>query len=624
MNAPLPSMLLRGWSLLAVLALVTPLVAAATIVPGPPTRPYAVRLIPQPDPERGWIVRAELDLASSGYTVSWHDAVRASELIRAHVTITPPPHDLAVLPVITTVRHEYELGHLPAGVYRFVLATANTVLHATTFVVGPPVSVAHLHVQQGDASWFADLSLAVWRSGQRVVDWGEPRREGNIFFLEPELGLLPEFASLIAPFSPIDFAPPNLPPPPLALLRHTYNLGLLEPGAYEVVVLHADRKLASRSFAVAPPPPVPGGPHAVAELRTLVEPVDAYTFKVTYHAPAGLDLPHLRTAVLHVTPAEISPYARIMGLPVDLVELEPLNNGATQARATYAVTGPGGDWDPADRGLWRVRIDPNGVRDLLGRTLARAELGVFRVFALPPPTPGPTPKVADVKPFIDADGLASVTALFPGVPADFWSNIEWGTFEQRGSVFHVQVNFRHHGGEITLPAFAPLNHTWTIGPLAPGTYVFLVRSNLGHHGRAVLSVPGDPVPPFTAWRERMIPVLGLGPDGPLSPEMLAAYAFGLNPALPNGGRPAGVLTPTASGGWDLTFGRAAVADGVIWSVEATADFRSWTPILTWPDVDATVVDLGDGREQVTVHLSAALAAPWRAFRLHVAVPPANP
>jgi len=593
-----------------------------SILPWPePTPPiYGVRLIPHPASSAtgGWAVRAEVDLPSSGWSAAWSDAHRDGNVFRASVRPIPPPTNLADLPVITTVRHTFLLGPLEPGLYRFVLGSNSKVLKSVEFVVGPPVSVAHLHVAQGNASWFADLALAIWRPGFTVLDWGEARRDGNAFFLEPLLGHLPTIDEADV-LSANTFAPRLPTTGPVAIERHQYGLGILEPGAYEVVVVHADRKLAVRPFVVPVLPPLPGGPRAVAELNPLVEPVEEYRFSVTYSAPAGLDLASLRTAGLHVVPADVSPLARLLGLPVRLVDLVPLNSTGTHARGDYAVTGPGGSWDREDRGLWRVHIDRAAVRDLNGQTLDRDILGVFRVFALAPPPPLPGPRLAKLEVSVNDDGMVQVTGTLPDVPADYWGNVEWGEWIQRGSLFHVQVKLRRHDSPLTLPAFGAISHTWNLGAVQPGSYLLVLHSNLGHYGRASLHIPGEPLPPLTAWRERLIPILGVGPDGPLPPDVLASYAFGLDPMLNSVRPPAGLLQVDAANGLALTFVRAAFAEGVAWSVEATADFREWTTILNLPAPGMTVEDLGDGRERVTIALPATLTMPWRAFRLRIEV-----
>lgn len=601
--------------------------------PEPPI--YAVRLIPQPPSatSQGWSVRAEIDLPSSGWRATWGPVHRDGTVLRASVTLLPPSPDFADLPVITTVRHTFHLGHLEPGQYRFVLGSNARVIGVVQFVVGPPVSVAHLHAAEGNASWFAELALALWRPGISVLDWGEARREGNVFFLEPLLGFLPQIDEADT-LEANTFAPRPPSTLPVAVERHTYPLGMLESGHYELVVMHGNHKLAVRPFLVQPPP-VPDGPKATAKLPPIIEPTPAYGFAVEYSASAGLDLESLRTArvivmnhllrpqPLEVDAQDLANLAASMVLVAELVDLVPLNSTGTRALAHYEVTGPNGSWGSKDRGRWSVFVDPTAVRDHHGNTLAHGYLGSFHVLVSPPPPPPPHPHPipASIETEVADDGFVRVTATLPNVPADYWEHIDWGEWVQRGYVFHVRVRFKRHDSPITLPAFGSVSHTWELGIVPPGAYLLVLDSSLGHHGRAGLQVPGEPVPLIDAWRERLIPILGVGPDGPLPPELLAAYAFGLDPAVPHPRPPAGLVTPSTDGGLTLTFTRATFAEGVTWQVEATRDFRDWSTVLDLPVSGQTSEDLGDGRERVTIPLPATLTSHWRAFRLKVTVGP---
>ena len=166
----------------------------------------------------------------------------------------PHPSPLAVTKVIN---HDYFLGLLAAGDYRFVYRiNGDAKLEQPFSVERPPppppehASLAFIAIKHGDSSTAAEVGLSV-PDFKFVSDWGEVRVDGNRFKVSVTLGNAP------IPV-PVGFDP--VADPPRHIERHVYSLGVVDPGDYVLAVFEGTRFLGERAFRVGPKPPPPPPP----------------------------------------------------------------------------------------------------------------------------------------------------------------------------------------------------------------------------------------------------------------------------------------------------------------------------------------------------------------------------
>jgi hypothetical protein len=97
-----------------------------------------------------------------------------------------------------------------------------------------------------------------------------------------------------------------------------------------------------------------------------------YTFTVAYSGAVPVNIQTLGNSDLLVLgPNGFSQAAELVGLS------DSTND--TYVVATYRVAAPGGTWDPADRGVYSIRLKTQEVRDALGASLPEAIIGAFTV-----------------------------------------------------------------------------------------------------------------------------------------------------------------------------------------------------------------------------------------------------
>lgn len=494
------------------------------------------------------------------------------------------------------VTHRYRLGELRPGRYELFYSINGHPEARTIFVVPPPCEVlphvVKIAVEQGDASWFSKVVLALYPN-QRVTDWGEVRREGDGFHVEITVEC-------------VDFPEPQEPEPllgpgeielpdgvrlaadgtawvadvPVRLVRHDYLLGVLDPGSYAFFVHSGGATVARKAFEV------PGmAPRVELQAETLTEPAGEYRFGISYFDPDGLDHESIMAAEVVVTGADgYRERARLVsyGSTDDV----PSSGGF----ASYAVSGPGGGWDYEDNGGYRVRVDPEAIRDLHGVAIEDGRIGGFRVRILPPPPdPGVRVSVAPT-----AEGEWNATVEIVSGPGEQVVVDSWGPVVMNGQVF-VALASAHL--EPTDGPVEPLAHSYELGLLQPGAYLFVFTSSLGHHGWADFVVPGLEGDPVDRWVAR-------AEGAPVDAEAaLAGYYFALDPSREVSPRVRPEIVEDADGSrhLGLRFRRLHGAEGVRHVIEGTSDLVEWRDVSDRIDRVGREVGL-DGTEEVLLCL----------------------
>lgn len=556
-------------------------------------------------------------LPARGRTVTdWGEVTRDEENPdHFHVTIrTGPDGDPAgdLRAPSRIERHSYSLGELSPGRYSFTVyhESPGEALGTRRFHVAPkppqppapPPIVTHIGISAGETAvplWVADVELLLLRSGQTVRDWGEVARDGNTLTVdivtgpsdpgesppdseEPDAGGKPEAGDLRTD--------DELGGWPVRRFRHQYELGALEGGKYRFAVRVDGRTAATKPFAV----PESGGPGPEADLQS--EAVTAagtspHPFSIVFTSPAGWPESPSAATVTISGPDGYSAPARLVSV---IPSMDPA--GRTEV-VHYEADPPGGSWGPEDNGRYTVTVDPAGVVDGGGRTLADPVAGSFAVRIPPLPQPGIR---ADVVTSM-TDGIWHAEVSFPN--SGGWTDVDWGDVRLRGPVFSVRA--RLMAGDTGEPPPEEFRHTYRIGPLTPGHYLFLFTSDAGHAGAGEISVPGVPPPSqLLSWLENAGRGSALPPDDDSDNDRwpcFAEYYTGGDPHRPDqpAVEPALVHRDgrTFAG---LRFRRIAGGDpSVRCRVEAAADFRHWSDAgsdVEWlidpPDADGT--------QQVTV------------------------
>jgi hypothetical protein len=497
------------------------------------------------------------------------------------------------------VTYSYELGTLEAGSYSVVYRINGEIEARLVFIVeGPPrppvPHVAFIEIHEGNASHFAEVGIVLERPDWQVLEWGELRREGNGFVVEIAVGssdiagdpagdnpdLLPDGFAIDADGNPLvgGF--------PVRLVSHHYDLGILSPGEYAFTVTSQGDPVARKGFVVRGL-----GPVADLHATDIAEGgAESHRFSVHYSDPDGLNHDALRTAAVTVSGpdgfaavAELLEYQRSANVP------------STEATAVYTLGAPGGRWNPADNGRYRVAVDAAAVRDRLGNSLAKGALGFFDV-RIHPEIPGGHGTVA-ITAQLTAMGewVATVGVLAPGVTVT-----NWGEVARNGQVFLAKATAVRIEDDGNPPGAAPETHTYRLGELGPGHYRFVFKTSLGHCGQALIEVPGIPRDPVDNW-------IDFAGGERKSWNAFEAFAF----ALPPDGTDAPLVSPEIITGADqrehlgLRFRRLLGAVDVEYLLECSADMRTWYEAGESAEIVNRAIDI-DGTETVHICLRASI------------------
>lgn len=80
------------------------------------------------------VVEAAIDFPTTGYEVDWRSVIRSNNTFSADIQVIAPEGTIS-LPVITPLRHEYDLEELEEGEYRFDLSASGNPVDSITFTV---------------------------------------------------------------------------------------------------------------------------------------------------------------------------------------------------------------------------------------------------------------------------------------------------------------------------------------------------------------------------------------------------------------------------------------------------------------------------------------------------------
>jgi fimbrial isopeptide formation D2 family protein/uncharacterized repeat protein (TIGR01451 family) len=216
-----------------------------------------------------------------------------------------------------------------------------------------------------------------------------------------------------------------------------------------------------------------------------------YTFTVTYADGVAVLAGSLGNGNLWVTgPRGFSQMATLVGVT-------PAGDGA-QLTATYRITAPGGTWDVADSGFYRIALVSDQVRDTAGNSAAAGTLGGFDValgvkVVLPLAQAGESAASAPdliVERISTAGGTVQVTIRNIGaapVAVPFWVDLyiapraapagvnqTWPTLGARGMAWGVDVALPV-GSALTLVSgdrFYRVDFSNPGGPIAAGTQLY--------------------------------------------------------------------------------------------------------------------------------------------------------
>jgi len=179
----------------------------------------------------------------------------------------------------------------------------------------------------------------------------------------------------------------------------------------------------------------------------------------------------------------------------------------------------------------------------------------------------------------------------------------WGPLVLHGHSFIALASV--HIEQVRGPVVA---HTYDLGQLQPGYYVFAFKTNLAHCGVADFTVPGVEVPPLVRWADRLENV---------SPGDLAAYFFALNPARRTTPLIDAELIEDTKGQTHLglRFRRLTGADGVRQRIQASRKLGIWDDVTEEVDIVERTLD-ADGTELVLICLRQSLAeSPYHYLRV---------
>ncbi|YCM46152.1 hypothetical protein V2O64_08985 [Verrucomicrobiaceae bacterium 227] len=496
---------------------------------------------------------------------------------------------------------DYDLGELRPGRY-LVLYSINENFEArATFAVPevcePLPHLADISSGEDEGQWFSKVALAL-TPGQQVLDWGTVRQSDNEFHVNITVACVD---SLILPV-PVDDVPPHEVPDGLILdpdglvrmggstvrlVSHTYPLGELAAGHYKFIVHSRDTTLGADPFEVEGAPP-----RVELSIENITEAIGEHRFGISFHDRTGLNHESIQEAqVWIVGPDNFREEATLLSYA------STDDDPSTSGFARYSVNGPDSSWDRSDNGSYRVFIEAGKVRDLQGNALEEPLLGEFHVRILAEPDPGVTVSFSRTE---EGHWLANVEIL--SRPGEQIVVDAWGPLVIHGHSFVALATV--HTEAVNGPV-EPLAHSYDLGPLQPGYYAFVFKTNLAHCGIGDFIVPGVEGSPFDRWK-------ALTGSLPGDSNRLAHYFFASRtPTL----RAELVGDDRNNRHLGIRYRRLTGAGGITQRVQASRDLAQWDDVTDSVDLVERTLEI-DGTETVLICLRQSTSeSPYRYLRI---------
>ncbi|MGJ8698241.1 MAG: hypothetical protein ACSHYF_18110 [Verrucomicrobiaceae bacterium] len=511
---------------------------------------------------------------------------------------------------------DYDLGQLPPGTYHLSYCLnekpeAETRFHVPV-ICDPLPHVVNIRILEAPiestneiAHWLSKVTLALL-PGQHVTDWGVVRRDGEVFHVNitvecrpyptdpiPVDPVLHDDPDLLGVINAADGIP-HIGGAPVRLVSHTYRLGPLGEGHYGFCLHSRGQTLACERFLVGGAPP-----RVELSVGNITEEQPEHRFGISFSDPSGLDHDAIQSAKVWITgpdhyreEATLQSYASTDDVP------------STGASARYAVHGPEGSWDRPDNGRYRVFIEAEKVRDLDGNALTEPLLGHFKVnIAPPPPAPGVNVSLA-----MSATGDWEATVEIISAPGQQVVVDSWGPLVSHGQTFVVLADVHR---EPTNGPVEPLSHTYNLGQLLPGDYLFVWKSDEADCGLGNFTVPGVEPPAIDRFLANNRLPAGSIQNG------TARYFFGLNQHRTQPEMRAEVIRDEQGGRHlGIRYRRLTGAD-VEQQIQASNDLTDWQNVSDQVDIVERTLDV-DGTEEVLVCLRSKIGeGPFRYLRIHL-------
>lgn len=507
--------------------------------------------------------------------------------------IVPPSGDPQVI--------DYDLGQLDPGRYH-VVYTINRKFGARANFVVPKVCeplphLASIRTGEEDGQWFSKVALAL-TPDQQVLDWGTVRQSGNEFHVNLTV-VCQDSEVLPVPVDPVpvDELPdgflldpegrPNIGGSPIRLVSHLYRLGELEGGVYKFFVHSRSQTLGCQRFLVGGAPP-----KVELNIAPITEATDEHHFGISFSDRSGLDHDSIQEAKVWIVgpdnyreEAKLLSYASTDDVP------------STGSFARYSVNGPDGSWNRPDNGGYRVFIEAEKVRDLQGNAIEESYLGAFRVRILAEPSPGVTVSFAR-----NEEGNWSANVEIISEPGQQVVVDNWGPLVLHGHSFIAlaTVHLEETNGPVE-----PLAHSYDLGALQPGYYVFAFKSNLAHCGIGDITVPGVEGPAIDRWSALLADAVS--PENRLARYFFARRNPDLNAEI--------IRDEEGKSHLGLRYRRLTGAEGVAQRVQASSNLNQWDDVTDTIDLVERTLDI-DGTEVVILCLRESLAtSKYRYLRL---------
>jgi hypothetical protein len=414
------------------------------------------------------------------------------------------------------------------------------------------LKMVKLHTAETDpdaTSYGVKLTVFVPWSHVRI-DWGTVRQEGNRFGLDLAASYDGEIGQ-----------------PVISRKDHTYDLGHLEPGAYQFVV-HAHGSLIGAARFL-----INGDvlPRAKVRASDIVEASrDPHVFGIRHYSPHGMDPDSIREAGMVVRgPHDYAETAKV--LAIDTYET---NTGHRFTQATYSVAPPLHGWVGHYNGFYAIHAPREAIHDQAGNYLPGGRLGGFYVMIRHRPPPEKPNLDLDVT--VDDDGVAFAHLTFhPGDSG--WSVARWGErVHLKGLTFAARAEI----GEGASIQQTNDSHTYRLGRLEAGMYGFAWYGSNGFVSRHSFRIGDDhPLPPYERWLQAAgEQATALGEEDWQDRASLRHYAFALDPADRSETNPLRTSFEIDEHGerrWVLTHPEVPEAADIVYRVDLSRDLRTW-------------------------------------------------